>query len=515
MKKFFSRENLLSDIALLVYFALFKLLLHFLTNTNYGLHRDEFLYIDMGNHLTWGYLEVPPNIALFAKISHFIFGNSIFGYRFFPALTGAALVFVTGLIVRELGGKKFAISVAALCIIFSPAFLRVNTLFQPVCFEQLYWTLGAYLLILIIKRDNQKLWPILGLIMGLGLLDKYSMLLFAFGLVIGLLATSHRKMVLMKWPWLAALIAFIILLPNLLWQISHGWPFFEHMKVLRETQLVNVMPGNFILDQFLLNGLVSTPIWLIGLYFFLFSKDGKAYRPIGWIYASVLIALLVLSGKAYYLLPTYPMLFAGGAFFLEGMIADRQWNWLKPVVIIISINLLTTPYGLPILPIKTAKNYFRFLAENLGIWGPLRWEDGEIHDIPQDYADMFGWENQVATVAKVFHSLTPEEQSKCIIMGGNYGETAAINYYSDKYSLPGAVGVNGSYYLWGPGEISGGIMIAVGIPKEYLEPFCENVELAALATHNVAREQEIPVYICRHSNTTLQDLWPQLREYRY
>jgi 4-amino-4-deoxy-L-arabinose transferase-like glycosyltransferase len=177
--KFFSRKYLLSDIAILIYLSLFKLLLHFFTNTNYGLHRDEFLYIDMGNHLAWGYLEVPPNIAIFAKISHFIFGNSIFGYRFFPALTGAALVFVTGLIARELGGKKFALVVASLCVIFSPAFLRVNSLFQPVCFEQLYWTVGAYLLILIIKRKDQRLWVILGLVMGLGLLNKYSILLFA------------------------------------------------------------------------------------------------------------------------------------------------------------------------------------------------------------------------------------------------------------------------------------------------------------------------------------------------
>lgn len=513
--KFFSRENLLSDIAILIYFALFKLLLHFLTNTNYGFHRDEFLYIDMGNHLSWGYLEVPPNIAVFAKISHFIFGNSVFGYRFFPALTGAVLVFVTGLIVRELGGRRFAVSVAALCVIFSPAFLRVNTLFQPVCFEQLYWTLGAYLLVIIIKRNDQRLWLAMGLLIGLGLLNKYSMLFFAFGVGIGLIASSHRKVLLAKWPWLAALIALLIVLPNLLWQASHGFPFFEHMKVLRETQLVNVRPIDFIIGQFLLNGLISTPIWLIGLYFFLFSKPGKAYRPIGWIYLSTMIVLLVLGGKTYYLLPTYPMLFAGGALFLERLIAARQWNWLKPVAIIISINLLTIPYGLPILPIKTAEKYFRYMAENLGIWGPLRWEDGKIHTIPQDYADMFGWENQVAEVAKVYHNLTPEEQLKCTIMGGNYGETGAINYYSAKYNLPHAVGVNGSYYLWGPGKISGGIMIAVGIPKEYLQSYFKDIELAAVVSHKVAREGEIRVYICQHPNTTLQELWPQLGRYRY
>jgi hypothetical protein len=287
------------------------------------------------------------------------------------------------------------------------------------------------------------------------------------------------------------------------------------MKVLRETQLVNVMPINFTLDQFLLNGLISAPIWLIGLYFFLFSKQGKAYRPLGWIFLSILIALLVLSGKAYYLLPTYPMLFAGGAYALERFIVARRWNWLKPVIIVLSVNLLTMPYGLPILPIKTAEKYFGFLAENLGIWGPLRWETGKIHSIPQDFADMFGWENQVATVAEVYHRLTPQEQAQCIIMGGNYGETGAINYYRDKYDLPRAVGVNGSYYLWGPGKASGEIMIAIGISKESLEQYFGSVELAAVAAHDIAREREIPVYICRNSNTSLQELWPQLGRYRY
>lgn len=513
--KFFSRQYLLSDYAIIIYFALFKLLLHFSTSINYGLHRDEFLYIDMGKHLAWGYLEAPPTIAIIAKISGIIFGHSIFGYKFFPALGGAGLVIITGLMVRQLGGGRFAQIVAALCIIFSPAFLRINTFLMPVFMVQFYWTLGAFLIILLLKKGNPKIWLAIGVVIGLGFLNKYSMLFFGFGLLGGLLLTPNRKMLLTRWPWLAAGIAFIIFLPNLMWQISNDWPFVEHMRILSKSQLVHVEPFNFIMDQFIFNGIISTPVWLIGFYFFLVAKSGKKFRLIGWFYLSIFILLLILSGKSYYLMPAYPVLFAGGAFAIEKFINTRQINWLKPVVIVLLINLVTIPYGLPILPIKTAQKYFGFLAESMGLDGPLRWETGEIHSLPQDYADMQGWENQVETVAKVYQNLSKDEQAKCVIMGANYGEIGALNYYRGKYKLPRAIGVNGSNYIWGPGSLPGEILLTVGLSKESMNGWFDEIEVVATITHKFARENNIPVLVCRNPEITLQEIWPRLKKYRY
>lgn len=515
-RKILSRQVLLSDLAILAYFASLKFLFLFLINEEYGFHRDEFLYIAMRDHLAWGYLEVPPSIAFFAKLSGGLFGDSLYAFRFFPAWTGAATVFIIGLMTRELGGGRFAQVLAALAFIVSPACLRINILFQPVSFDLFYWVMGGYLLIRLLKKSQPHLWIAMGLICGLGLMNKYTMLLFGFGLLVGLLLTYHRKMLLTIWPWLVGAIVFLIILPNLVWQFNHGWPLFEHLQELSRSQLVNVRPSEFMIMQILMN-LSTFPIWMIGLYFCLISENGRLYRPLGWMYLSILAILLFLSGKAYYLLPAYPMLFACGSFAIEKFIIRKNWRWLKPAIVTLVVinSIVPIPYGIPIMSVNTFKKYAQFMAENFKLVEPLRWETGEIHSIPQDFADMFGWENQVATTARVFYTLSDEEKASCTIFAGNYGEAGALGYFGDRYDLPKPICVNGSYYLWGPGNSSGEILLTVGISREYLEGNYAEIELAATITHEIARETDIPIYICRNPKTSLREAWPKLKQYRY
>ncbi|MBN1351963.1 glycosyltransferase family 39 protein [candidate division KSB1 bacterium] len=516
LKRYNWQQLLSSDLAILAYISIIKLLIHFFTNNHYGFHRDEFLYIAMGKHLAWGYLELPPALGVISFLTQNLIGDSIFAIRLFPAVAGALLVFFSGLLARELGGGRFAQILAAGAALLSPAFLRSATLFQPVVFDQLYWVLGVFFLVKILKENKLKHWIALGLVSGIGLMNKYTMLLFGFGLFLGLLITPQRKLLLSKSPWLSAALAFVIFLPNLIWQYAHEFPFFDFIRVLSARQFVYVEPLGFLAGQ-LENNIHALPIWITGLLCLFFAKAFKPFRALGWMYLTYIAVLLFARGKAYYLLPAYPMLFAAGAVAIEKYIIEKRRVWLKPVLAgyMVLISFIAIPYGLPILPVEMLIRYAGFMADKVGFAGPLIWENAKRHDLPQDYADMFGWENQVATLARVYHSLSPEEKEQCVIFAANYGEAGAIEYFSKKYELPGAINVNGSFYTWGPGELPGDVLLTIGLRDDVLENWYQNVLQVATVTHRYARETNVAVHLARKPVTTLQEIWQQLEKYRF
>lgn len=515
-KALFSGKYLLSGIAIGMYLGLTKLLVPFLVSADFGFQRDEFLYMAMGAHPAWGYLEVPPAISVVARMSAWLFGNGLPGIRIFPALTGVLTLILTGLIAREFGGGRFAQSLSAITYLFSLLFLRINLLFQPVTFNLFYFVAGVYLLIRILKTNQPKYWILIGAVTGLGLLNKYSMLLFAFGAAAGLLLTPYRRYFRGRWVWISAFIALGIWAPNLLWQQQHGWPFFQHMQVLSQQQLSNVQPGIFLLVQVLMN-LYATPIWLAGLYFCLVSDAGKTFRPIGWMYFSILAVLLALSGKAYYLAPAYPMLIAAGAVAIERMVKRSGRNWLKPTIIglVIAGSATTIPIGLPVLSVENMIRYFDFGSKYMGMEEALRWETGELHELPQDYADMLGWEELVAEVAKTYHSLSETERQQCAIFASNYGEAGALDYYAAGYGLPKSVSHSGSYWLWGYRSYDGHLMILVGLEKEVVSRFFHNVEEQGRFHYPHARENGAPIIVARHLRISVNELWANLKQFRY
>jgi len=510
------RISLPKDYLILILLAGLKFFIHLLAINNYGFHRDEFLYIAQGEHLAWGYLEVPPFIAVVAKFSRILFGDALWGFRLFPVLAGTAMVIITGLMARELGGRRWAIILAAICLIFAPAFLGSNFMLQPVAFDQLFWTLVLFYLIKILKNDVPKYWILLGFICGIGLLNKYTMLLLGLGIFLGILISAQRKLFSGKWPWLAAALAFLIFLPNLLWQIQHHWPFFDHMEALRKTQLVNVQSFSFILQQILFN-FWAFPVALLGWFFLMFSKPAELFRSLGWMVVIVFLVIFALSGKAYYLLPIYPALFAAGAVGLENYFAKQRKMWIMLIIsVFIALgNLVIIPYAIPILPVEDFKSYANFMKEKLDLTEPLRWEDGRLYDNRQDYADMYGWEEQAQEAARVFHSLSPTEKQNCVILASNYGFAGALDFYREKYQLPEVISFVGSYFLWGPGQREPAIYIMIGLSPEEIRPYFDEIQLVKFFTHPLARENNIPLLLCRSPRVSLTQLWPELAKYRY
>ncbi|MCA9742112.1 MAG: glycosyltransferase family 39 protein [Deferribacteres bacterium] len=478
--------------------AAVKLALHFLTNTNYGLQRDAFLYLALSDHLDWGFLSVPPLIAVIGKVTTSLFGDSVFAVRFFPAIVGSVSVMLIGQLVRNLGGKKWAIGLACTAFILSPAFLRSNTLFQPVSFNQFFWLLTVFLVMKMVQTQTPKYWLVIGLTCALAFLNKYSIAFLVAALLIGLLLTPHRTLLRSKYLLFGVLAGFALIAPNLYWQHQHNWPVVTHMGELQRTQLVHVNIGDFMLMQLLMN-LPGLPVWGLGVLFLLFFKDGQKYRFLGFTFLAMILILLMLSGKPYYTLGIYSALFAVGGFAAEQYFIGRR-RFMQPVILIfmLSIALPIMPFSLPVLSHEKMATYGRMMKP-YGFGGALRWEDGRLYALPQDYADMTGWEELAQKVSVVYNNLEPAERAKTAIYAENYGQAGAIRYFGRKYGLPEPVSFSGSFLFWAPDSVDMKTLIYVNDdPGPDIYALFGSVEIVARIEDPFARESGLPVFLCRN-----------------
>ena len=427
--------------------ALLKIVIpYFLQNSIYEPHRDEFLYLAEGHHLAWGFMEVPPVLSVFAWLTH-VFGDGMFWIKLWPSLFGAATFIVAGEIVLSLGGKTFALLLLFLPFIFG-VYLRLFFLFQPNTPEVFFWTMIAYSTVRFVQTKKNKFLYLLGVSIGFGMLSKYSVSIFVTSVFAGLLLTRHRTIFLNRHFWLAMIIAFIIFLPNLIWQYTQNFPVMFHMRELQRTQLQYVNPLQFLIDQLLMN-FPCVFIWLAGLWYVSFLKKGKNYRFTGWAYLFVIILLLIGHGKNYYALGVYPVLFAFGSVHLEEFTALKR-TVLRPVLVIFPIlcGIYFIPLSLPIFqPGKLAQFYSR---TNMAKTGFLKWEDLKDHPLPQDFSDMLGWEEIAQKVANAYNQLSVQEKNDVFIFCNNYGMAGAVNYYAPKYHLPPAYSDNASFLYWLP-----------------------------------------------------------------
>jgi len=434
-------------------FVLLKVGLNLLAMSHFGFQRDELLHLALGDHLDWGFKEVPPFIALLARISTTIFGDSIFATRIFSTLAGGLIIWFTGKTVEAIGGKKFAVALACLTLILSPAFAASDYLFQPVVFDQLWWVITAYLVIKYLNTSQPKYMYLLGVVIGIGLLTKYTMAFFAIAMILSLLLTRQRRILWSKPVAIAALIAIVIFLPNIFWQFRHHLPLFTHMKNLREQQLNYIKPSDFIKQQLLING-IALFVWLGGLLFLLFSPGQNKYRFIAFTYLLVFIFLLEMNGKDYYIFGAYPMLFAAGGYCFEQWLKNKTLRGLVLAFLTLP-NLVLLPLALPFLPIDQTIAAFKFVH-----LAPT-WEDQKQHPLSQDYADMFGWDELGEKVARAYKSLTPEQQKHAQIFADNYGDAGAVYHYGKAYGLPEVASLNSSFTLWAPDSLNAHYIIYV------------------------------------------------------
>ncbi len=505
------RESKHSSTYLLLALALCKLLIQFAGINHYGFFRDELYYMACGEHLAWGYVDQPPLIALIAWIVRHSSGYTLFALRLRPAVTGAAVVYLTGRVARDLGGGLFAQFLAATAILLAPAYLAFDSFFSMNAFEPLFWLLCAWIAILIVKGASPKLWLVFGAVAGIGLENKHSMLVFGFALVVGLLLSGQAHLFRSKWIWIGAAIAFAIFLPNLLWEARHGWPQIQVVRNAQEFKNVPISPAQFLFEQVLFLQPLALPVWLGGLIWYFASPEGKRFRFLGWAYLIVLAIFIGFDGKSYYALPVYPVLMAAGGVALEKLFAAPRRRWLAvayPALLVIA-GLLTVPFGVPLLPVDTFLKYSQMFPYSRDV----KTERDSTTTLPQLYADMFGWDNMAQQISRVYHDLPPGEQSDCAILAGNYGEAGAIDHYGPQLGLPKAISGHNSYFYWGPRSYTGACVILFGERADQYKEYFGESQLVATITdpHAGLAERDVHVYLCRKPTAPLSVLWPHFK----
>jgi hypothetical protein len=501
-----------SALAIAVYIALLKLLIHLLTASRYGYFRDELYYIACGEHLDWGYVDHAPLVAWAVKLSRTLFGDSLFALRLFPAVAGALKVLLTGLIAREFGGRRFAVMLSCLCVLVG-GYLAVDSFFSMNAFEPLFWMGCAYAIILAVNRNDSRYWLLFGLLAGLGLENKHSMLFFGFGITVGLLLTPARRFLSSKWFWAGGALALLLFLPNLIWEYRHDWATVELLRGVQSSgKNVVLSPLQFIIQQIFILNPLTLPLWLAGLWYFFFDRAGKRHRLLGITYLVVLALMIVFKGKNYYMLPIYPLLFAGGAVWWEKFFQDkRRVRWLKVAypLLLLTAGVLLAPMAAPILPVETYLRYQKALG-----FEPPKTEVGHAGPLPQHFGDRFGWPEMVEEVARIYNSLPPDERAHAGIYANNYGEAGAIDFFGPKYGLPKAISPHQSYYLWGPRDYTGEVLILLQSKRVDAERNCNSVEEAGSVGHPLAMaEEHYTIYICRGLKRPLAELWPQLKRW--
>lgn len=433
-----------------------------LHHSSFQPHRDEFLYLAQSQHLDWGYLEAPPLLSFFGWLTNFL-GANIFWIKFWPALFGSLTFVLVGRIVISLGGKYFAVFLAWLPFVLG-GYMRLFSLFQPNFLEVFFSTALAYSLFKYFEREDSRWLYGFGICAGLGILGKYSILLYIFALCVGLLLTSCRKIFLNVRFYYAALLALLIVLPNIYWQYMHRLPLLHHMGELKEQQLQFITPFSFLQGQLLMN-LPLLFVWIAGLIYSL-RPPRAIIKVFGLAWLIVILLLIYFQGKDYYALGAYPVLFAVGSYYLEKLSQRRVYLRYAMLFFAFGLGLFALPVLMPLAPAPKLAAFYD--ATGLNKTGAFVWEDQKKHSLPQDFADMMGWKEMAEKTAEVYHKLPRDDQKKTMIFCRTYASAGALNYYAKEFGLPEVYSDDSSFLLWMPEkyDVRNILLIAHEMPEK-------------------------------------------------
>jgi hypothetical protein len=488
-------------IFILLVLALTKILLHTLTNGQYGFHRDELATLDDARHLAWGYVAYPPVTPFIGRIALQLFGTSLTGFRFFAAVAQGCVLVLAGLIAGELGGSRRAQVLAAVAVAIAPVSLSAGRLFQYVSFDYLWWVLLGYLMIRLLSTDNAQVWIAIGLTIGLGMLTKYTMIFLVAGIVAGVLLTDARRHLKSPWLWCGVVLSLLVVLPNFLWEVRHDLISVDFLRSIHARDVQIGRTDGFIVKQGLVgSAIVPIPMAIAGLYFFFFARDGKRFRALGFMFVVPLVLFVLVRGRDYYQAPAYPMLLSAGAVWIDhrGMLNRRMSRGI--VWALLAANAaFNVAVLLPLAPVNSA--WWQTVAKLNG-----------------DVKEEIGWPELVQSVAAVRDSLPASDLDHLGILAGNYGEAGAINLYGPDYKLPAAISGINSYWLRGYGNPPPQTLIVMGLSRKRLEENFESCKLAAHITNRfgVMNEESTyhpDIFVCRGLRSSWERFWERLKSY--
>jgi hypothetical protein len=429
------------------------------------------------------------------------------------ALVSAGIILLTGLMARLLGGTGWVQGLAALGSATSLALVADGSTYTYDVFDQFWWSLAAVILIGLLRDERPQRWLAFGVVAGLGLLTKETILFWGLALVLGLLLTPQRRLLFTRWTLFGGLIALAIFSPFLLWNAANGWASFQYWAGYSANHSGGGTPIDFLINQLLVNNPFLLPLWGAGLWYFFFAR-GKRYRVFGWAYVILFILFILIQGKSYFLAPAYPVLFAGGA--MQWWQLRARWpswgpRWIGAYALLMVLSgVLLAPAAMPALPPSVYAHVYG-TAGNSG----AQQQSGDVYGLPQSLADRFGWPEQVALIARVYHSLPPGEQRIACIFASNYGEAGALQQFGGQYHLPAPISGHNAFYIWGPEGCNGQVIISIGVTAQTATQAFGSVTLAATTscTACVDSENDAPILILRDPKEPFSMIWAQAKMY--
>ena len=485
----------------LVALAALTLFVHGLFGGRYGFHRDELATLDDARHLAWGYVAYPPVTPFFAWLSLHLFGTSLRGFRFFASLAGALAIVLTGLMARELGGRRGAQLFAACAM--TPMVIATGTLMQYVSFDYLAWVAVAFFMARLCRTDDTRWWLAVGAAIGFGMLSKYSIVFLVVGIAAGVIGGQLRAHLWSKWLWLGAMLAFLIFLPNLLWQWRHDFVSLQFLQHIHARDVRIGRTRDFLPDQLTLT-LFALPVALCGLFFYFSSYGGPRFRVLGWMFVVPFALFLLGKGRGYYMAAGYPILYAGGAVLLSAWLTHLapRWRMVTAAIGWTAVAANSLFFGALFLPIAPTNSpwWHRMAATN------------------EDVKEEIGWQELAEIVAGIRDALPPEDRARVRILAGNYGEAGAINLYGPALGLPPVICPVNSFWERGYGEPPPELLIVLGFSREDLEGKFDSCELVGHVTNreDVPNEETMrhpEIFLCRHLRGDWREAWAKARRF--
>ncbi len=493
-----------SDAAVLLLIAVVFVLAHFVTNAPYGFHRDELATLDDAQHMEWGFVAYPPLTPAVGRLEMTLFGTSTFAVRIIPTLALGFVVFLSGLIAREFGGRRKAQVLTALAVSIIPIVSIETNVLQYVSFDYFFGVLLTYCVVRLLNTEDPRWWVAIGAVIGLGMMTKYTMAFFVVGLAVGVFLTSARRLLLNRWLFIGVALSLLIFFPNLIWQVQHDFISLTFLKYIHARDIRLGRTKDFLPEQtFVCTSILMLPLVFMGLWFY-FTKGGRKYRLLGWMFLGILVLFVIAQAKSYYPGPMYPAVLAAGAVVWERWVSGRSQGTSLAIqsvtwLFVVAGSVLTFALFTPVAPVNSL------------IWRvTARLQD--------NYREEIGWTDLVENVARVYQSIPTDERSRTGIMVGNYGEAGAINLYGSKYGLPPAIsGTNSLWYRTYP-KSEPQTLVVVGWDPDDAHRLFQSCELAAHNTNSYGVRNEESrdhpyIFVCRQMRIPWYKFWPLFQQF--
>jgi 4-amino-4-deoxy-L-arabinose transferase-like glycosyltransferase len=490
--------------------AIAQLLLHILTNGRFGIFRDEYYYLACAARPAWGYVDQPPLSIWVLSVWKAVFGDSVHSIRVLPALCGSGLVVLTGATAAQFGGGRWAQLLAGLAAAIGAAGLVICGLYSMNSYDLLFWLGAYYVLIRIARTGDGKWWLWMGAVLGLGLFNKIGLFVFGFALLIGLLATRHRRHFADRRLYLAGVIAVAFVVPYILWNATNDWATWEFIENAKRGKIPDFTPLEFLSENMLEANPATVPLWVGGLAWLLLARRARRLRLVAVMFVATFVILVVQKSKPYYLAASFPVLMAAGGVAWERWTNGRRSRWVRWVLL---VNLLfgiavMAPMAVPLLSPEGTVAYGR----RMGII-PAAQEVGHTSALPQYFSDRLGWENLARVVSEIYQGLPADEREKCVAWGQNYGHAGSLEYWSRRYVLPPVYSTHNNYWLWGPQAGAGDVVIVITGNRERLKELFDDVAEAGTAESPYAMESRMTIWICRGMRYPIEDIWQAYKSF--